>query len=1013
MKRLLFLMLVLCTGVQAAERPTVAVLPFGIAKDRSAMRWMGQATASSLSEALRRTPAVRVLSSGAVVHDIRAAGIDPDQAAWVPDTAVGPLGQWLHADRVIIGAVGRIGDRGFAEQVLQESLPAPVKGTQLYLAARLIDAHSGEILRRVYVEGRDLQDLQRDLLMRLGDALGLTSISPVPMTDPRAYRDAAHAEQMMFEIARTEDPRKRDRFIKNASKSVHQALRRDPNYAVAHAYQGMLFFLQNRLSVAARAFEAAAALDPAYVAPHYGLADVALREGDPVQALSGLNHVIDIAPWDDEAHHAKGLIHHRLGHMEQALASFITAIDLAPRRHESHCAAGNILLQQGQVSRAVEALQRAVDLLPGETAYQLALADALMTAGQVDRARAILDRMVPLSETDTEYRLLRGEVALHDGHLDEAIGHFIQVQEAMPDRADVWVMLGQIYIRQARYDEAIDAFSTAKSRGATLSDFALPFGEALEARGKKGEAEDIYRQVLEQTPEHLELRLRLVKHLLARHARREAIEALKIGVQNHPDRSDFHAQLADLYAAELRYADAAHHYERALSLGLQRPGLHMVLAELYLAQNQPDRAKAQCQKAIDANRKQAAPHVMMGRIEERLDNLRAALAAYRQALAIEPRHVEARDSADRLARALRPAPRPMGASDYAARARRLLETGDLAGARAAFEQAVAMSPNNAMLLNDLGTVYARLGDPSRAENAFQKASRLAPKTPESLFNLGRLYSEIRRFSDAEAACREALALDAGYLPAQRLLGAIYLSQGEPGRALATYQHALGKAPEDADLHLGLGNARLALGDLAGAEQAYAAAQTQRVGASAIGLGNAALARGDTAQAIAHYRHAAEQNDPAAFVNLGAIHLVRNKRDLAAKAYQQAFERAPNDRDVLIHLAILNHRTGQYDQSLEYCRKLQALYPGDFESQRLTGMVAHAAGQYELALIAYRGALDLRSDDSKLHQGLAVTLDVLKDSLSARGHWERWLDLVRDDPAQQKQVQQVMERLKRM
>jgi len=95
MKRyiLLVILLALTPLLHAAERPTVAILPFGIAKDRKSLRWLSLATASTLIENLRRMPSVRVLPFANVVQELRSAGIDPDQAAWTPAVATEPLGR--------------------------------------------------------------------------------------------------------------------------------------------------------------------------------------------------------------------------------------------------------------------------------------------------------------------------------------------------------------------------------------------------------------------------------------------------------------------------------------------------------------------------------------------------------------------------------------------------------------------------------------------------------------------------------------------------------------------------------------------------------------------------------------------------------------------------------------------------------------------------------------------------------------------------------------------------------
>ncbi len=1034
---LLFLLMSLLPGtVMAAERPTIAVLPFGVAKDRSSMRWMGLAMASTLTEKLRRVPEVRMLSPTMVVRELQLAGLDPAQASWTPAVVAGPLGQWLNADLVIIGAMGKIGDRKIADLVLQgQERSEPITGSQLWLAARLVDIHSGETLGRAYVEGReeDVFDLQQELLMRIGEgltfkeSLGLPAVAKPPTIDLQAYEEASLAEQMILALYDTENAKKRERGIKKALKRVEKALKRDASYAGALTYQGTLFALQKRPKLANQSFEAAAILDPAFAAPRYGLVDLALQQEDLIQAGLALNRVIEAVPWDDEAHYLKGTVLRLQGRDDEALASFQKAIDLYAHRAEAFYAAGQLHLKNGQITQAIDMLQQAVNLMPGDVGYQLTLAHAFLSAGDKNRTKSILDQVDP--NDNPEYQWIQGKLALENGHIDDAIQHLRQVQHIQPDRVDVLVTLGKIYVQQTLYADAVDVFAAAVSHGVALPEIVSPFGEALEALGQKTEAEDLYRQTLEQK-EDLALRLRLVKFLLARQASDEAIQVLKTGVQFHADRGDMHVLLGDLYASKTMVADALRHYERAFVLGIPKtPDMMLKMGDLYLAQNQIDRARSQYRQAIDAGMRSADLYAKLGEIEEQTGDLRAALAAYRQAVKIFPYHAEATAGVERLTLALSPKPEPepdlaskprpkpksMGAADYAYRAKQLYESGDLSSARAAFEKALVGAPQNAQLWNDLGAIYAKLGDLKKAEETLKEANRLAPHAPGHLYNLARLYTDMDRLGDAETACREALLQDADYLPAQRQLARIYMMQGEAGRAVTMYQNALKKTPEDMDLNLGLGNALLAQGNLDGAEQAYLAVQKQmpKASAPAIGLGNASLARKDTTQAIAHYRLAAEQNDPAAFVNLGAIHTARDKTEQAVKAYQKALELASNDRDVLMNLAILHYRTKQYGDALNYCRTLQEHFYSDFDIQRLTGMVAYAAGEYELARSAYQRAVDHNPKDLQVRQGLATTLEALNNPGEAKQHWEQWLLLVGNDPARQKEVLWVTEHIKKL
>ncbi|MEA3312132.1 MAG: tetratricopeptide repeat protein [candidate division WOR-3 bacterium] len=75
----------------------------------------------------------------------------------------------------------------------------------------------------------------------------------------------------------------------------------------------------------------------------------------------------------------------------------------------------------------------------------------------------------------------------------------------------------------------------------------------------------------------------------------------------------------------------------------------------------------------------------------------------------------------------------------------------------------------AMLLNNLGFVYAEEGQLSKAIPAFKQAIRVDPAFMDSYDNLAHLYIENKRFSDAVIVLRRALEVDPDYRPARRVL----------------------------------------------------------------------------------------------------------------------------------------------------------------------------------------------------------------------------------------------------
>ncbi len=179
------------------------------------------------------------------------------------------------------------------------------------------------------------------------------------------------------------------------------------------------------------------------------------------------------------------------------------------------------------------------------------------------------------------------------------------------------------------------------------------------------------------------------------------------------------------------------------------------------------------------------------------------------------------------------------------------------------------------------------------------------------------------------------------------------------------------------------------------------------------MGNLLLAQKDTARAITYYEQAQKQNpnNPTSYVNLGLIYANRGQFELALSTYQKALNLTPNDPDVLTNLIALYTQAAQYNDALDLCRTLQEKLPDATQPKKLTGAVAYAAGKFELALIAYQNALDLSPKDPDTLQGIASTYEALDDPKAAQEHWQKWLNIVGDDPQFSQEATRVIEHLK--
>ena len=103
-----------------------------------------------------------------------------------------------------------------------------------------------------------------------------------------------------------------------------------------------------------------------------------------------------------------------------------------------------------------------------------------------------------------------------------------------------------------------------------------------------------------------------------------------------------------------------------------------------------------------------------------------------------------------------------------ARAKAASEAGRFAEARAAYAQAIAVSPESAFLYRDLALVERRAGENAAALEHFRKASSLDPADAVSLAGIGAILEERGDVAGALAAYVKAREIDPGEVPPERI-----------------------------------------------------------------------------------------------------------------------------------------------------------------------------------------------------------------------------------------------------
>ncbi|MBB6096531.1 Tfp pilus assembly protein PilF [Povalibacter uvarum] len=151
--------------------------------------------------------------------------------------------------------------------------------------------------------------------------------------------------------------------------------------------------------------------------------------------------------------------------------------------------------------------------------------------------------------------------------------------------------------------------------------------------------------------------------------------------------------------------------------------------------------------------------------------------------------------------------------------------GNMEGAAASFEAAVALAPSNASLLNNYANFLRQQGEAARAIELYRTALRIAPDHADGWMNLGIALTQAGHASDALPALEHAVQLRPRHAVSWRALGSARRSTGDLEGAQSALRRAVEFDPNDGAAWVSLGVVTRLLGDPAESLQCYSHARS--------------------------------------------------------------------------------------------------------------------------------------------------------------------------------------------
>lgn len=577
-------------------------------------------------------------------------------------------------------------------------------------------------------------------------------------------------------------------------------------------------------------YKAAINADPGSPQLYTGLAELYLRTGRTHDAEVTAHQVLKDHPDNIDAHRLLGRMYLReLGEQEnsasstaaagntldQAIAEFEKIVALQPKSVEDHMVLGKLYSVKHQVSKAEQQFKIAQDMDPDSEDVVLNLARVYAENGDLAHAAKVMEavpesdrsarleftlgatyqqlkrdkdaiaayqRAAELQPDDVPTMNALGQALLSDNQLDAAAKVYKQLADADPENAAPLIKLSEIQRRQQKYEEALTTIRKARKKDPESLEAGYDEGLLLDVLGHYDEAAATYSAMVDQTS--------------------HANGAYTAEEKNN--RGIFLERLGAVYHEQNKVDQAIATYQKMIDMGGdQAKRAYQFEVDTYNDARMFDKAVEVSKQAIAANPKDLDMKLMLagelvnqGNVDDGLNMTKALLnntdqdrTVYFALGNMYTRLRRWKDAEDALAKAT-----PM-ATKKEDKLYLLFLKGALADrqkhmdqAENDFRQALDVDPNNAMILNYMGYMFADKGVRlPEALKLIRKAVELEPMNGAYLDSLGWAYFKLGEYELAEENLRQAVERDQTDPTVHDHLGDLYEKTGRIRQAAAQWE----------------------------------------------------------------------------------------------------------------------------------------------------------------------------------------------------------------------------------
>ncbi|NGX17075.1 XrtA/PEP-CTERM system TPR-repeat protein PrsT [Wenzhouxiangella sp. XN24] len=669
-----------------------------------------------------------------------------------------------------------------------------------------------------------------------------------------------------------------------------------------------------------------------------GEAEALLSAGQLDEARVVASGLLQDAESHPVANYLMSRVELQSGDGDQALAYAQAVLAAQPESPIGHLMAGAASLTLGQTVQAERHLERAIASDPGNLAARKLLAQTRLGLQSPERALEALGPVLGGSGVDAGVATLAGMASVQAGDADAAVEIFRRRLADDPENDETRVMLAVSLMSAGRTEEALAELGRIEAGEGVVRQRADLIGIAAHLQGGDlPAARELAAQVAAAAPDNAALFGTLGAVFQSGGQLDEAAAWFEEALQLAPDNAAAAFNLGRIRAQQGQLDAAVAQFESILAAQPGNAAALGALAQIDWAQDRREQAIAKLERARAADAADASSRFILAQYLVALGRAGEAVAVAREAAEISPNAApvvnalgatlmetgQAREALPHFERAREINPLEARYLFNAARAHAAL--GELDAGREQLVNALALEPDNTVMLATLVDLERRAGRLDAAARAVERLERAAPAGDARVAMLrGEVLLAQGRYAEAEQSLATARTQGAG---ARAVVG-IYQARRlgglpEPAAPLLAW---LEDAPDNAGIRALLADHYLAQADFPAAIGEYERL-VEKAPENPLFLNNLAWLYGEAGDPrgveLARRAHAAAPEDPMVADTLGWLLHQQGDNAAALPLMAQAAAGAPEAGDVRYRYAEVLAATGDEDGAAREARAVLA------------------------------------------------------------------------------------------